>query len=99
MLDIIYLIKMPARENQTGNNPTIKDFVLQEAHERAFEIGVLGLKEYERERTRIITERREGQHSEFEKKHKEAEANVRIHRSALINGSRMRKMKARHEYI
>jgi hypothetical protein len=39
---------MASRENIGGNNPTIKDFVLQEAHERAFEISVLSLKDYEK---------------------------------------------------
>jgi uncharacterized protein (DUF1778 family) len=39
---------MAARENATANNPTIKDFVLQEAYEKAFELSVEGLKEYEK---------------------------------------------------
>lgn len=35
--------------------PTIKDFVLQEAHEKAFERLVMGLKDYEKEKAKIIT--------------------------------------------
>lgn len=39
---------MSIRENISANNPTIKDFVLQEAHERAFEVSVMSLKDYEK---------------------------------------------------
>lgn len=42
--------------------PTIKDFVIQEAHEKAFEKLVMGLKEYEKEKTRILSERKEVLH-------------------------------------
>lgn len=38
---------MPQQDSQ-GNYPTIKDFVLQEAHEKAFEIHVMGLKDFEK---------------------------------------------------
>jgi len=37
--------------------------VLQEAHEKAFERLVMGLKEFEREKAKIVTERKEGLHN------------------------------------
>lgn len=42
-----------------SNYPTIKDFVLQEALERAFEINVLGLKDFEKEKTNIFEQRKD----------------------------------------
>jgi hypothetical protein len=39
---------MANRDSLSGNNPTIKDFVLQEAYEKAFELSVEGLKDYEK---------------------------------------------------
>lgn len=38
--------------------PTIKDFVLQQAQERAFETLVLGLKDYEKEKSKIVEEKK-----------------------------------------
>ena len=34
------------QQDSQGNFPTIKDFVLQEAHEKAFEVSVMGLKDF-----------------------------------------------------
>lgn len=72
--------------------------MLQEAHEKAFERLVMGLKEYEKEKAKIIAEKKEVLHGEFEKKHKENAAQRRINKSTKINESRMKKMNARHEY-
>ena len=78
--------------------PTIKDCVMQEAYEKGFEILVMALKDYEQEKDKIITEKKEILHAEFDKIQKENTAIKRIHRSSLINGSRMNKMKSRHTY-
>jgi V-type H+-transporting ATPase subunit E len=59
----------------------------------------MGLKEYEREKGKIISEKKEVLHSEFEKKHKDNAALRRINKSTKINESRMKKMNARHEYL
>ena len=83
-------------DSQT-NYPTIKDFVLQEALEKAFEINVLGLKNFEKEKANILEERKDAIHEELDKKHKEQLAAKRIHKSSLINKSRMNKMESRHK--
>ena len=48
--------------NSKDSSPTIKDFVIQEAHEKAFEKMAIGLKEYEKEKTRILAERKDVLH-------------------------------------
>lgn len=85
-------------ESSKESYPTIKDFVIQEAHEKAFEKLVTGLKEYEQEKSRILAGRRDLLHGEFDKLHKDEQAQRRIAKSARINESRMRKMNVRHEY-
>lgn len=57
----------------------------------------MGLKEFEKEKAKIMEEKKEVLHEEFEKKHKENAAQRRISKSTKINESRMRKMNARHE--
>lgn len=79
--------------------PTIKDFVIQEAHEKGFEQLVMGLKEYEKERGRLVGERKQFLHEEFDRRHKENAAQRRIAKSSKINESRMKKMNMRHEYF
>ena len=81
-----------SQKDSQSNYPTIKDFVLQEAFEKAFEINVLGLKDFEKEKSSILEERKESIHDELEKRHKEQLAAKRIHKSSLINRSRMEKM-------
>lgn len=81
-----------SQKDSQSNYPTIKDFVLQEAFEKAFEINVLGLKDFEKEKSSILEERKESIHDELEKRHKEQLAAKRIHKSSLINRSRMDKM-------
>ena len=56
---IIYISQIYESTRSPGNCPTIKDFVLQEAHERAFEVNVIGLKEFERERAHILEQKKE----------------------------------------
>ena len=45
----------------------------------------MGLKEYEREKTRIFGERKDVLHEEFDKKHKDNQAQRRIAKSSRIN--------------
>ena len=56
----------------------------------------MGLKEYEKEKAKIVGEKKESMHGEFDKKHKDSAAQRRIQKSAKINESRMKKMHARH---
>lgn len=80
------------------SNPSIQDFVFQDAIERAFEIKIKGIKEYESEKRNIYRQKREIVQSEFDRKGKDKLVEKRIHRSALINRSRMQKMEARNKY-
>jgi vacuolar-type H+-ATPase subunit E/Vma4 len=84
-------------KDSSNNYPTIKDFVLQEALEKAFEINVLGLKDFEKAKSEMLLERQDALHQELDKKHKEQLAAQRIHKSSLINRSRMQKMEMRHK--
>ena len=59
----------------------------------------MGLKEYEKEKAKIVNEKKDALHLEFDKKHKDNNAQRRIQKSSKINDSRMQKMHARHEYI
>ena len=59
---------------------------------------VIGLKEYEKEKAKIVSEKKNALHAEFDRKAKDNVAQQRIHKSSKINDSRMRKMHARHEY-
>lgn len=56
----------------------------------------MGLKEYEKEKSRIVLDRKEVLHTEFDKKHKDSNAQRRIAKSTKINESRMKKMNVRH---
>lgn len=85
-----------SQQDSKSHHPTIQDFVLQEAFEKSFEINVLALKDYEKERAQIVGEKKEQLHVEFEKRHKDNLATARIHKSALINNGRMKKMQIRH---
>ena len=53
------------QQDSQGNYPIIKDFVLQEAFERAFEIGVMGLKDFEKERNHLLEQRQDALHEEI----------------------------------
>lgn len=57
---------------------------------------MLGLKDFEKEKSKIVEEKKTIIHDEHEKKIKENNASKRILRSSLINASRMKKMQQRH---
>jgi hypothetical protein len=58
----------------------------------------MGLKEYEKEKTKLVKEKNEVLEGEFDKKKKENTAQRRINKSSKINESRMKKMNIRQEY-
>jgi len=84
--------------DRTESSPSIQDFVFQDAIERAFEIKIKGIKEYEIEKRNIYQQKKEVVQGEFDRKGKDKLVEKRIHRSALINRSRMQKMEARNKY-
>ena len=84
--------------SDTGEaHPTIRDFVFQDAQEKAFETHLRGIKEYEQEKKAIFLHKMEQVTHDVEKRHKEELVEKRIHKSALINKSRMDKMIFRNE--
>ena len=85
-----------SQQDSKSHYPTIQDFVLQEAFEKAFEVNVLALKDYEKEKAQIVAEKKEILHDDFERRQKENLAAGRIQKSALINNGRMKKMQIRH---
>lgn len=81
-----------SQQDSKSHYPTIQDFVLQEAFEKSFEVNVLALKDYEKEKAQIVSEKKDLLHDEFDKRNKDNLAAARIHRSSLINNNRMKKM-------
>jgi V-type H+-transporting ATPase subunit E len=79
--------------------PSIEDYVLQEAREKAFEISVEGLKEYEKAVELIVLDKKEKIEHEFACLHRDEEIARRIKVSSGISESRLRKMKERQELI
>ena len=85
--------------NESGEaHPTIRDFVFQDAQEKAFETHLRGIKEYEQEKKSIFHHKMEQVTQDAEKRVKEGLVEKRIQKSALINKSRMDKMVLRNEY-
>ena len=78
--------------------PTIRDFVFQDAQEKAFEIHLRGIKEYEIEKKKIYEQRMDEVSAQTEKKLKEQLIEKKIYKSSLINHARMDKMVLRNEY-
>ena len=71
---------------------TIPEFVLQEAREKIFENDVLGLKEYEAEKKKIVDAEFEKIDEEYESKLKLKDQEYKIQKSNSINASRLLKM-------
>lgn len=60
------------------SNLSLEDFLLLEAKERCYEIEVKGLKEFEKEKTRILEQGKEGVREEFEKKLRQIEGQKKM---------------------
>jgi V-type H+-transporting ATPase subunit E len=81
------------------SNLSLEDFLLLEAKERCYEIEVKGLKDFEKEKTRILDQGKEDVKEALEKKLRTIEAQKKIERSSRINSSRLRKMNSRNEVV
>jgi len=80
-------------------NLSLEDFLLLEAKERCYEIEIKGLKDFEKEKTRILEQGKDNVREDIEKKLRQVEGQKRIERSSRINNSRLRKMQARNTVI
>lgn len=81
------------------SNLSLEDFLLLEAKERCYEIEIKGLKDFEREKARILENGKQNVRDEYEKKLRQIETQKRIEKSSRVNGSRLRKMQARNGVI
>jgi len=76
---------------------SIHEFVMQEAREKAFEIEVKALKQFEQEKNTIVDAETEKIEAEYEKKLRQQEMDFKIKRSTSINKNRLEKMESRNK--
>jgi len=81
------------------SNLSLEDFLLLEAKERVYEIEIKGLKDFEREKSRLVEKGKTDVREEYEKKLRAIEAQKRIEKSSRVNGSRLQKMQARNHIV
>ncbi len=74
----------------------MKRMLRQEAHEKAFEIQVMGQRLFEKEKDKIVQEGIESLNEEFDKKLFNLNMNLNIERSTKINQTRLLRMKERN---
>eukprot|EP00427_Karlodinium_veneficum_P027320 CAMPEP_0169211178 /NCGR_PEP_ID=MMETSP1016-20121227/15609_1 /TAXON_ID=342587 /ORGANISM="Karlodinium micrum, Strain CCMP2283" /LENGTH=222 /DNA_ID=CAMNT_0009288767 /DNA_START=33 /DNA_END=698 /DNA_ORIENTATION=+ len=74
-------------------------FILKEAEDKAEEIRSKGDEEFQIEKFRILTEKKEKIRAEYARKAKHVETQCAIARSLAINKSRLQKIKARQEIL
>ena len=77
----------------------LKRMMRQEAHEKAFEIQVMGQRLFEKEKDKIVEEGRQQLVDDFDKKLNNLQMNLNIEKSTKINASRLERMKARNKFI
>ena len=66
------------------SNLSLEDFLLLEAKERCYEIEVKGLKDFEKEKTRILEAGKNDVREEFDKKLRQVEAQKKMFQSFLL---------------
>jgi len=81
------------------SNLSLEDFLLLEAKERCYEIEVKGLKDFEREKSRLVEQGKDDVKETIDKKLRTVESQKKIERSSRINSSRLRKMNSRNEVV
>ena len=77
----------------------LKRMMRQEAHEKAFEIQVMGQRLFEKEKDKIVQEGRASIAEEFDKKLLSLTMTLNIEKSTKINATRLLRMKERNECI
>lgn len=65
------------------SNMSLEDFLLMEAKERCYEIEIKGLKDFEKEKARIVEKGKEDVREEYEKKLRTIEGQKRMWKSLL----------------
>ena len=77
----------------------LKRMMRQEAHEKAFEIQVMGQRIFEKEKDKIVREGIDNLNEEFDKKLQNLVMNLNIDKSTKISATRMMRMKERNVCI
>lgn len=77
----------------------LKRMMRQEAHEKAYEIQVMGQRLFEKEKDKIVQEGLEAMNEEYDKKNMNLTMNLNIERSTKINQTRILRMKERNNCI
>lgn len=77
----------------------LKRMMRQEAHEKAYEIQVMGQRLFEKEKDKIVCEGIDGLNDEFDKKMMNLTMNLNIERSTKINQTRILRMTERNKCI
>jgi V-type H+-transporting ATPase subunit E len=77
----------------------LKRMMRQEAHEKAYEIQVMGQRLFEKEKDKIVQEGLEAMNEEFDKKIMTLTMNLNIERSTKINQTRILRMQERNKCI
>ncbi len=82
-----------------GDPFELKRMMRQEAHEKSFEIHVLGQRMFEKEKDKIVQEGVQQLNEEYDKKILQLNMNLNIERSTKINKTRLQRMTERNECI
>ena len=77
----------------------LKRFMIQEAHEKAFEIKVTSQRLFEKEKKNIVKEGIKRVDENVDKSRRELQTELNINRSTKVNKSRMKKMNARNDLM
>ena len=77
----------------------LKRMMRQEAHEKSFEIQVIGQRMFEKEKAKIVREGVENLKEEYDKKTMNLVKNLNIERSTKINSTRLMRMAERNRCI
>jgi V-type H+-transporting ATPase subunit E len=77
----------------------MREFILNEAKDKAEEIDAKALQEFNIEKFKIVNEAKEKVRQDMEKKKKQTDTKAAIEKSTAINRSRLEKIKARQEML
>jgi len=84
---------------ETGQVTQMKEFILNEAKDKAEEIDAKALQEFSIEKFKIVNSNKENIRKEYERKTKQVDTQAAIARSTAINRSRLEKLRLRQDVI
>jgi len=84
---------------ETGQVTQMKEFILNEAKDKAEEIDAKALQEFSIEKFKIVNSNKENIRKEYQRKTKQVDTQAAIARSTAINRSRLEKLRLRQDVI